>query len=64
MASEPGAGIPDYVTAYSCEYLSDGGHQAGFDAKWMSRNFAPEEITHQRKICARFGHYMAIKLVM
>ncbi len=35
-SSEPGAGSHDHISVHGGEYLGDGGHQTGLDAKWIS----------------------------
>ena len=64
-ASEPGEGSHDHVSVYGCEYLGDGGHQAGLDAIdmsiGMSLKYARDKIAHKHKILSRFGRFMAKK---
>ena len=54
-ASEPVAGTPEHAVVHSCEYLNDGGHQAGLDTIGISLKFAQDKIAHQLKIFTCFG---------
>ncbi len=54
MASELDEGSYIHVSVYVDEYLSNGGHQAGLDAKRLSNGvflkFAQDKISHKHKI--------------